>query len=142
MLFHLQELAGVCLRNLMVVLTTVRPGVLLMKMATKRRWDGKNAQEVNFGRYQHVTELWWRFHLNDSTQSGRQLKRLLYREPWDTQYAFTDDFELRANAGFSCRQIDLYRRRSSMSVCLGYCGESSRGVINGEAYAGRPTHDI
>jgi len=59
---------------------------------TTMGWE--NAQEVNFGRYQNVTELWWRFHLNDSTQSGRQLKRLLDREIWDTQYAFTDDFEL------------------------------------------------
>jgi len=59
---------------------------------TTMKWEP--AQEVNFGRYQHVTELWWDFHLNDNPRSGRQLKRLLDRDPWDTQYAFTDDFEL------------------------------------------------
>jgi predicted esterase len=56
--------------------------------------DYTGAREQNFGEYQEVTELWWDFHLNDNPQSGRRLKRLLDREPWDTQYAFTDDFEL------------------------------------------------
>ena len=56
--------------------------------------DGDNPQDYNFGRYQRITELWWQFHLNDDARSGRALKRLLDRDPWDTQYAFTDDFEL------------------------------------------------
>ncbi len=34
------------------------------------------------------------------------------------------------------------RRRSSMSVCRGYRGESIRGFMNGEAYTGRATHAI
>jgi dienelactone hydrolase len=59
---------------------------------TTMGWE--DAQEVNFGRYQDVTELWWRIHLNDHTASRRQLKRLLDREPWDTLYAFPEDYEL------------------------------------------------
>jgi dienelactone hydrolase len=59
---------------------------------TTMGWE--DAQKVNFGLYQAVTELWWQFHLNDNSRSGRQLKRLLDRDPWDTEYAFTDDFEL------------------------------------------------
>ncbi len=49
--------------------------------------DEDNPQNYNFGRYQRVTELWWQKHLNGNDQSGRQLKRLLDRDPWDTQYA-------------------------------------------------------
>jgi dienelactone hydrolase len=49
--------------------------------------EGEDPTEYNFGRYQEVTELWWQFHLNDKAQSGRQLKQLLDREPWDTEYA-------------------------------------------------------
>ncbi len=56
--------------------------------------DYDNPELYDFGRYQQVTELWWQFHLNDSAQHGRQLKRLLDRNPWDAQYAFTDDFDL------------------------------------------------
>jgi hypothetical protein len=56
--------------------------------------DDESAPFHNFGRYQTVTELWWQFHLNDSGNAGRQLKRALDKAPWDTQYAFTDDFEL------------------------------------------------
>ncbi len=56
--------------------------------------DDESAPDYNFGRYQSVTELWWQFHLNDSGNAGRQLKRALDEAPWDTQYAFTDNFEL------------------------------------------------
>ena len=56
--------------------------------------DEDNPQDYNFGRYQRVTELWWQKHLNGNDQSGRQLKRLLDRDPWDTQYDFSGDFEL------------------------------------------------
>jgi predicted esterase len=55
-------------------------------------WE--EAQEFNFGEYQRVTELWWDFHLNGHAASGRRLKRLLDRDPWDTQYAFTENFNL------------------------------------------------
>jgi dienelactone hydrolase len=56
--------------------------------------NDESAPDYNFGRYQRVTELWWQFHLNDSGNAGRQLKRALDKDPWDTQYAFTDNFEL------------------------------------------------
>jgi hypothetical protein len=55
-------------------------------------WE--EAQEFNFGKYQRVTELWWDFHLNGHAASGRRLKRILDQDPWDTQYAFTEDFDL------------------------------------------------
>jgi dienelactone hydrolase len=44
--------------------------------------------------YQTVVKLWWQFTLNDRANAGRQLKRILDQDPWDTQYAFTEDFEL------------------------------------------------
>jgi dienelactone hydrolase len=56
--------------------------------------DDESAPDYNFGRYQRVTELWWQFHLNDKGDAGRQLKRALDKDPWDTQYAFTENFEL------------------------------------------------
>jgi hypothetical protein len=54
----------------------------------------EDAKEFDFGEFQLVTELWWDFHLNGNAASGRRLKRLLDRGPSDTQYAFTEDFEL------------------------------------------------
>ena len=56
--------------------------------------DGADPTEYNFGRYQRVTELWWQFHLNGNAAAGRALQRLLNKSPWDTLYAFTDEFEL------------------------------------------------
>ena len=56
--------------------------------------DYEGAREKNFGEYQDVSELWWQFHLNGKDQSGRQLKRLLDRAPWDWDYAFTANFDL------------------------------------------------
>lgn len=38
-------------------------------------------------RYQDVVLLWWQFTLNDQASAGRKVKRILDREPWDTQYA-------------------------------------------------------
>ena len=55
--------------------------------------EDEDPSDCNFGRYQDVTELWWDFHLNDNPRSGRQLKRLLNRDPW-ARYAFTDNFEM------------------------------------------------
>lgn len=55
---------------------------------------GENPEDYNFGTYQDVTELWWQYHLNDNTVAGRSLKRKLDKAPWDTQYAFTANFEL------------------------------------------------
>jgi len=56
--------------------------------------DTASASLFDFGQFQKVTELWWRFHLNDDAGAGRNLKRLLNRSPWDTEYAFTEDFDL------------------------------------------------
>jgi hypothetical protein len=47
--------------------------------------DWVEAQEVNFGRYQHVTELWWDFHLNDNARSIHRLMQVLSRDPWDQE---------------------------------------------------------
>ena len=56
--------------------------------------DTDGASLLDFGRFQNVTELWWRFHLNDEAGAGRNLKRRLDRAPWITEYAFTEVFDL------------------------------------------------
>jgi len=48
----------------------------------------------DFGRYQRPTELFWDFLLNGNKRAGRELKRSLDRNPWVTEYHFTDDFQL------------------------------------------------
>lgn len=48
---------------------------------------GEDPTLHNFGRYQDVTNLWWRFTLNDDANAGRRLKRILDNDPWVTQYA-------------------------------------------------------
>jgi hypothetical protein len=50
----------------------------------------EGAREHNFGEYQKVTEPWWQFHLNGHARSGGQLKRLLDRDPWITEYTFIE----------------------------------------------------
>ena len=59
-------------------------------------WGPEDADpsKYNFGRYQDVTELWWQKHLNGKDQSGPQLERLLDRDPWDCDYAFSANFDL------------------------------------------------
>ena len=54
----------------------------------------ETASLLDFGRFQEVTELWWRFHLNGDASAGRNLKRRLDRAPWITEYAFTEVFDL------------------------------------------------
>jgi predicted esterase len=54
----------------------------------------QGADHNDVGLYQTVVKLWWQFTLNDRANAGRQLKRILDQDPWDTQYAFTEDFEL------------------------------------------------
>jgi dienelactone hydrolase len=44
--------------------------------------------------YQTVVKLWWQFTLNDKASAGKALKRILDKDPWDTQYAFTENFDL------------------------------------------------
>ncbi len=56
--------------------------------------EGEDPTLYNFGRTQQVTELWWRFLLNDDATAGRTLKRLLNKAPWETEYSFTDNFDL------------------------------------------------
>jgi hypothetical protein len=46
---------------------------------TTMGWD--DAREVNFGKYQRVTELWWDIHLNGNARRERQLQRLFDRDP-------------------------------------------------------------
>jgi len=52
------------------------------------------AAEHDFGNFQEVTELWWQKHLNGNARSGRTMKRILDKAPWETSYAFTEDFNL------------------------------------------------
>ena len=56
--------------------------------------DCVGASSHDFGEYQYVTELWWQLHLNGDVQSGDELKAILDNPPWDTDYAFSDDFQL------------------------------------------------
>ena len=53
---------------------------------------GKDPTLHNFGRYQEITELWWQFFLNDNANAGRKLKRILDKDPWETQYTSGDGF--------------------------------------------------
>jgi hypothetical protein len=43
--------------------------------------------------YQEVVMLWWQYMLNDA-DVGQTLKDILDNNPWETQYAFTANFEL------------------------------------------------
>ena len=56
--------------------------------------DCYGAAVKDFGNFQEVTELWWQKHLNGNARSGRTMKRILDKSPWDTDYAFTGDFNL------------------------------------------------
>ena len=47
---------------------------------TTMGWE--EAQEVNFGEYQRVTELWWQIYLNDKTAREGRLNQVLNRDPW------------------------------------------------------------
>ncbi len=54
--------------------------------------QGAGHSEV--GRYQTVVKLWWQFTLNEKVGAGRHLMRILDKDPWETQYAFTENFDL------------------------------------------------
>ncbi len=56
--------------------------------------DLEGAALFDFGRYQRPTELFWDFLLNGNNRAGRELRRLLDRDPWITEYHFTDNFQL------------------------------------------------
>jgi len=53
--------------------------------------QGAGHNEV--GRYQVVVKLWWQFTLYDNAGAGKKLKHILDNQPWDTQYAFTEEFD-------------------------------------------------
>ena len=40
------------------------------------------------------TGLYWDFLLNGNANAGRELKRVLDREPWVTECHFTENFQL------------------------------------------------
>ena len=52
----------------------------------------EEAAELDFGRFQRVTELWWQFLLNDREAKGRQLKRELEKAPW-VRFEHADIFD-------------------------------------------------
>ena len=54
----------------------------------------QGAGHSDLDRYQTVVKLWWQFILNDNVSAGKALKRILDKDPWDTQYAFTENFDL------------------------------------------------
>lgn len=55
----------------------------------------QGAGHNDIDRYEIVVKLWWQFTLEDQESAGSRLKRILDKDPWDTQYAFTDNFDLR-----------------------------------------------
>jgi len=54
----------------------------------------KGAGHNDLDRYQNVVLLWWQFTLNGEDRASRALKRILDKDPWETQYAFTENFDL------------------------------------------------
>jgi hypothetical protein len=52
----------------------------------------QGAGHSNLDRYQTVVMLWWQFTLNDKVGAGKALKRILDKDPWETQYAFPKSF--------------------------------------------------
>jgi dienelactone hydrolase len=56
--------------------------------------EDKDPEDCTFRNYQNVTELWWQINLNDNAQAGRALKLILDQNPWETEYSFTDSFDL------------------------------------------------
>jgi dienelactone hydrolase len=47
----------------------------------------EGAGHNDLGGYQEVVLLWWQYTLNDQAGAGRKVRRILDKEPWDTQYA-------------------------------------------------------
>ncbi len=54
----------------------------------------QGAGHSDVGSYQRIVKLWWQFTLNDKHSAGKQLRRILDKDPWETEYAVTDNFEL------------------------------------------------
>jgi predicted esterase len=53
----------------------------------------QGAGHNDLGDYQTVVKLWWQFTLNDKADAGKKLGRILDKNPWETQYAFTENFD-------------------------------------------------
>ena len=53
--------------------------------------EGGNPEDYNFGRYQDVTELWWKIYLNDSGDLDDLEDLLESKGYWD--YWFTDGLD-------------------------------------------------
>lgn len=53
----------------------------------------QGAGHNDISRYQTVVKLWWQFTLYDRDNAGKQLARILERDPWDSEYAITDTFD-------------------------------------------------
>jgi predicted esterase len=54
----------------------------------------QDAGHSDLDRYQTEVMLWWQFTLYDDAGAGQDLKIILDNVPWDTEYAFTDNFDL------------------------------------------------
>jgi hypothetical protein len=53
----------------------------------------QDAGHSNLDLYEEVIKLWWEYTLYDA-DVGLVLKNILDNGPWDSQYAFTENFEL------------------------------------------------
>ena len=50
--------------------------------------DVEEAQLLDFGEYQEITELWWQFQLNGNARDGKRLRTILDENPpWITDYS-------------------------------------------------------
>jgi hypothetical protein len=54
----------------------------------------QGGEHNDYKKYQTVVMLWWQFTLNDKVGAGKEMKRILDEDSWDTQYAFTKNFDL------------------------------------------------
>ena len=53
----------------------------------------QGAGHSDLGDYQTVVMSWWQFTLYNDADAGQDLKNILDNDPWDTEYAFPDDFD-------------------------------------------------
>jgi dienelactone hydrolase len=54
----------------------------------------QGAGHSDVGSYQRIVRLWWQFTRHDKDAAGNQLRRILDKNPWETEYTFTANFEL------------------------------------------------
>ena len=53
----------------------------------------QDAGHSDLDRYQTVVMLWWQFTLYNDTGAGQDLKNILDYDPWETEYAFPENFD-------------------------------------------------